>query len=449
MSNLIIRFHTVSEQEYCAVKRIIGFVRASELTGLLDSASLDANPRSAKRNNITVDIIDSIKFSPDTFVFQTKGILLGTSVYESLERNRYRLEFPDPQMEGILDGGHNALAIGMYILSLAVGQEKFDSMRIKNWSDFKDCWEKNSDIIHEFVQEDKRQENKLDFLVPLEILVPSSEEAINDFSNSLLNICASRNNNAQLTADTKANQKGFFEELKDFLPEQISQEVEWKTNDGGRIKVRDLVALAMIPLSALNHKSLENKFQPQMIYNSKGECVKLFDQLLSGQDVSKKTEGGYKREIHNEAVISALRIAGNLPELFDKIYKDFPEWYNKNGGKFGARKEVSTKENKNNKIKKRAPFTGEEVSFSYPSGWIVPVVFGLRSLLQKDTNGCLSWAVDPKNFLDEYGEILVRRYTNLLDGYGYDPQKVGKSNGCYTSMLDDFNLFLKLKTMQH
>lgn len=82
----------------------------------------------------------------------------------------------------------------------------------------------------------------LDFLVPLEILVPADVEyknVVSEFQVSLLEICAARNNNVELRLETKANQKGYYEELRKYLPKSISARVEWKTNDGGDIPVRD------------------------------------------------------------------------------------------------------------------------------------------------------------------------------------------------------------------
>lgn len=60
-------------------------------------------------------IIESIVETPDTFPFKTKGVLVGSSNYEKLERNRYELKFENEKIEGILDGGHNMLAIGTHI----------------------------------------------------------------------------------------------------------------------------------------------------------------------------------------------------------------------------------------------------------------------------------------------------------------------------------------------
>ena len=92
-TSVIVRFDQVAEQAAGSVLRILGFARARELLQLFDSADLEANPRSAKAGQVTEDILESILDTPDTFVFKTKGILVGASSYEKLQRNRYRQRF--------------------------------------------------------------------------------------------------------------------------------------------------------------------------------------------------------------------------------------------------------------------------------------------------------------------------------------------------------------------
>ena len=104
-SRTIIRFEQAAEQADGAIKRIIGFVTAKDTLKLLDDATLEANPRSAKANNVVSDIIDSVREDPKIFQFKTKGILLGTSEFTELDRKRFELHFNDPAYEGLLDGG--------------------------------------------------------------------------------------------------------------------------------------------------------------------------------------------------------------------------------------------------------------------------------------------------------------------------------------------------------
>src|SRR5690606_15038578 len=96
----------------------------------------------------------------------------------ALDRRRYELRFENPHVEGILDGGHNMLAIGTHILTLATQDEKL-ARRLKRWSDFADAWVENRAAVKALSKaatDDSDEPGPLDFLVPLEILVPADIE---------------------------------------------------------------------------------------------------------------------------------------------------------------------------------------------------------------------------------------------------------------------------------
>ncbi len=441
---ILIRYDQMSEQVEGPVKRIVGFVRAKNMLPLFDAADLEANPRSAKAGPVTEAIIESIRDTPDTFPFKTKGILVGASDYDALDRKRYELRFENPRVEGILDGGHNMLAIGTHILSLAVDDKKL-IRGVRTWPDFKEAWQENRNAVAALRKagaDDTGEPGPLDFLVPLEIIVPSdleSQEVVDDFKTSLLDICAARNNNVELRLETKANQKGYYEVLRRALPPEIAREVEWKTNDGGTIKVRDIIALSWIPLSVLVlPEPLEHiRVVPQNIYRNKGECVKLFDELMSDESVSRPTGGEYTHELHNVAIGSALRIAAELPALYDKIYVDFPAAYNgEREGRFGGLSVVKLASKM--RTVPESHFTGEPVEYAYPDGLIMPLVYGLKALMEVGPDGQVRWKEDPAEFLDAHLEPIVRKYRVILDAFRADPQKVGKNEGSYDLVLDAF-----------
>lgn len=447
-TNVIVRFDTVAEQPAGPVLRIVGFARARELLQLIDAADLEANPRSAKAGPVTDDILESIDETPDLFVFKTKGILVGASFYEKLQRNRYRLSFENTKIEGILDGGHNTLAIGTHILMKALSDPSV-KRKVRDWPTFREWWETSREEVDALrklrPQDDDYDEDALDFLVPIEVLVPSdleNEESLDAFNSCLLSICSARNNNVQLTVETKSNKKGFYEDLRVALPEDIANRVEWKTNDGGQIKARDLVALAWIPLSTLGLDYLPT-FPPQNIYRNKGECAKLFDELLSHEDVSEATDGEYTRKVHNKAIRSALALAGELPRLYDRIYADFPRAYNDNAGKFGNIAVVKMAINM--RSQPTTYFTDEPVEYSYPDGLILPLVYGLRALMETKDDGRVVWSQNPDKFLDRHLSKIVRKYRVILDAYRFDPQKVGKNEGSYDLVLDAYRTELMLQ----
>lgn len=79
--------------------------------------------------------------------------------------------------------------IAIHILNVATDEDRA-IRRIKRWSDLKEFWSQYKDRIA-----DVREQ--LDFLVPVEILVPAdnSEETQQQFKRAILDICAARNNN--------------------------------------------------------------------------------------------------------------------------------------------------------------------------------------------------------------------------------------------------------------
>lgn len=434
---ILIRFEQVDSQVEGPVKRLVGFVRARNMLQLFDAADLEANPRSAKAGSVTADIIESIEKTPDIFPFKTKGILIGASNYEILDRKRFRLVFEDPKTEGILDGGHNTLAIGTYILKQVI-EDPRAIKRIRSWPEFKEVWISNREAVDNLRKTTSEEiDGPLSFLIPIEVLVPTDLEnplTVDAFCESLLEICAARNNNVELTLETKANKKGFYDELRAALPPQIAKRIEWKTNDGGEIKVRDIVALSWIPLNLI--KPCGISVSPQNIYRNKGECAKQFDAMMSHEDVSKPTDG-YAHELHNSAVYSALKVAADIPALYDQIYAAFPKAYNgDNEGRFGRIGVV--KMARDMRSTPRTSFTRQEVDYSYPDGLIMPIVYGLQKLMEVTKEGHVQWKQDASLFLDQHLTAIVRKYRVVLEAFRYDPQKIAKNEGSYDLVLDAF-----------
>ena len=445
-NELIIRFETVDRQTEGPVTRLIGFARARNLLPLFDAADLEANPRTARIGPITADIIDSIETTPELFPFKTKGILVASANCRELERRRFHMTFDNPAIEGILDGGHNTLAIGTHILNVALGDPKA-TKKIKAWPDFKALWHTERDKVDALKAATPSGEGgPLDFLVPVEVLIPSGAEdpdTMEAFTSSLFEICAARNNNKQLADEAKANKKGHYDYLRRQVPAHIAARVEWKSNDGGEVKVRDLVALAWIALSVAPLPDGVSVPRTPDIYSGKGKCSSAFDTLLEHPDVSRATPDG-RYELHNTAIGSALDMAAQMPGLFDKLYAEFPGAYNRNQGSFGLLRAVTVA--KDLKVKPRAPFGKAVVDYRYPDGFIVPLVYGLRALMARGAGGHLEWTTDPVAFLDRHLDEVVRKYKVLIQAFGGDAQKIGKNEGSYTLAYDAFETeLLKLR----
>jgi hypothetical protein len=431
--SLTVKINQCSEQVVGPVRKLNGLLPPKSLVQLLDTDDLAANPRSAKKGSVTADIEISLKEGPELFPAKTKGILLASSSYKSLDRDRYQLTFLEPETEGILDGGHNALAAGRYILREA-GLTDRELNRVRDWDDFRKSWIENRSAISEIV-------DVLDFEMPVEIQVPADmhdEGMVEIFRSSLLEIGAARNNNVQLSEETKANKKGFYDVFKEHLPASLSSSVEWKTNDGGRIKVRDIIALCWVPLSKLQLPD-GIRVNPNQIYRNKAVCVAAFNKLLEHPQVSTPAEGGYACTLHNVSVKSAMQTAGVFPELYDTLYQEIPDAYNKAGGSFGKISAVKIYEpskaaEKNPKYLRSAPttpFYEKTADYTCPDGFLVPLLYGLRALLDVDKDGLLVWKTNPQAFLSKYLTEIMKSYRLVFEMSGWDPQKVGKNISAY------------------
>jgi hypothetical protein len=470
-SSFIIRFADAAVQpkliddDGCIVRRIVGTVGMKHLLPLFHASALDPNPRSARVNRVTDDILKSLERTPELFANKSKGILLGTGNFEALQRNRFRVSFDDPQVEGILDGGHNMLAIGLFMLRDLMEEREWK--QLKSWDDLTGAWPEYEDEV-------KRLKNQFDILVPVELLVPGAddEEAIEAFHSALVDICSARNNNAQLPLEAAANKKGFYDEIKEQMPKELAVRVEWRPNtwedeDEDRpVKVRDLVALAWIPLNLLNAAKglpIDISVSAQNIYRNKGECSKQFDTLMGHRAITEKGDASRHRLIH-DGVKSAFNILGGLPELYDQIYEDFPEAYNTHNKRFRANPIVKLYDPEGRAAARQAgkdvtgftatppvtPFLrrlvharGGSKPCSYPDGLIMPLVYGLQGLMEVE-NGKVRWAVkDPCAFVRQVLPEIAGAYQLVLEMAKWDPQKIAKNPASHEFAVQQFRATLR------
>lgn len=437
---VIVRFDEVSIRDKYDLRRIEGTATIGSMMRLIDVADLKANPREAKVGDVTESIEESLAETPNLFHFKSKGILLAAGKCQQRERNRFQLQFDDEDIEGVLDGGHNVLAIALHILRVALGEDADRLLRgVKRWEEVPEVWKENREKI-------EQAKSQLDFLTPLEVIYPQEgASGRDDFQDAVLDVARARNNNAELTEETKANKAGFYDAIRDSIDPELVGQIEWKTNDGGRIKVRDLVALSWIPLSRID-EPLPGKdaFMPVHMYRNKGMCVAAYNSLMSSDEISRKTKGDI-RELRHKGVKSAIALLKDIPRLFDYIYAEFPDAYNDASPGFGRVTSVriwdETKSNSSDPKylarPARAKFYRDECKYDFPDGFIMPLVWALGELMEyKD--GKVSWKTDPERFIKKNLAKTLRVYYGMIQMANYDPQKVGKTGACYFLAANDF-----------
>lgn len=450
--NFILKFEDVSVQpskliEGTFMRRAIGFVGLQQILPLLDSKSLAPNPRSAKRNTVIEAILGTLNDAPELFRYKSRGLLISSHKVEELERKRFRVTIEKEFVDGILDGGHNMFAIAIFLLSQIL--EDRELKKVRTWEQLDRVWAEHRAKVEGL-------EFDSDALVAVELLFPTSanSEVQDLFDQASFDISQARNTNTQVKTEAFQNKLGFYDVLKDALPNELSSRVEWKpgvveANDVKPINVRDIVALAWIPLNFANSKDLlpfDISVTPQNIYRNKGECSEKFNTLMISDSVTKPIGGkaGQARQLSHKAIESSLTIASDIPRLFDLIYEHFPRFYNAGGFRFGRRdvvkmynptrvKELRADKKEVSGYTSTRPVTpffqrhSSVLDCKYPEGLILPFVTGLSALLKVE-DGKVRWVSDD---IDAHVLTQLKKaaplYDGQLDAYNFDPQKVAKS----------------------
>lgn len=421
--------------EGISIQRIVMPVSPLGFINLMHHADSKVNPRKAKINPIVKAIEETLLYSPELYFFCSKGILLSSIYVDLLERNRVRLSFSDEGMEGIMDGGHNAFALGRFIANVING------VNLKTWDD---CirYYRDNDSFASLKAGYESHKQQLKFSIPVEIIAPvdKDEASIEYFSNHILEICSARNANVSLNEATKSNKEGLYEELKRCLKGSYRESIAWRSGESGTIKCDDIVALACLPLIKL-HESGYFANNPNIgslnrmsLYSQKSLCIKYYRNLMKDESVSEQQLGKY--DLTDNAIRSSFELVDDIVKFFDKIYYHFPMIYNRNSGSFGRITGVVQKENETGGYVSK--FTGpfntytKRSIYSYAYGFFYPLICALTTLMTFE-GGRLKWIINPLTINLEDDRVInnFAIYIDMVKQVQYDPQKVGKSGLSY------------------
>jgi len=457
----IVRLNDAITQDQ-KLRKLVGNIPLSSFVDVLFVADLEANARQASVSRVTDAIEESLESQPELFHFKTKGILAAGSQVDVLDRDRYRLHFDNPKLEGIIDGGHNTLAIGRFVLKTVLtvlySEDEAEKVlkKVKRWADLKDALTQYEADIRD------NKDCLPEAFIPIEVIYPASDapDAQSYFEDQILVINAARNNNAQLKEEAKANWRGLYDELKINIDPQIEDDVEWRTGEGGRIKARELVALSLIPLSKLDIKGTKSvQDNPTVIFSAKAQCIEIYNTIMGNEEdgIVEKVEGDIVK-IVDPGVRSALKLMRDIPELYDTIYEVFPKAYSHGFGKItgvktlGKPDQLKAQRGSGDKAYLSTPpkthFYKKETSHSFGEGFIYPLVVALRELMSVNESGEVYWTADPKQFIRENIKAVMDTYKDMIAGQNYDPAKVGKTKGAYNLAAQAFKHQLDAKELE-
>ena len=407
------------------VARLKGVIKAKDLINVISGESLKKNPRFPANNKHVKAMVATLEKNEDIFCLMNKGLLFTTNHAPILsnENDVATATFQEAP-EYLLDGGHSLLAIATHILN----HVRKKAAPIRNWKTLQDEWEK-------YLEEIDKEREKFNFLVTIEVLHPL-KTADEDYNRAISQISDARNSNAELPLYTKISHSGGFDEVKEALEPSIRDNVKWKANGEGEIKVGDILSLLWIPLSMVEVPNQKN-FAPSNIYNSKGDrgkCTRFYQEMR--QYVTDKENDPHSNLA--QEIKSSLKLLKDLPRLFDILYKELPFAYNQRNRKFGRIRKVEWFKDEHIKKAPRTLFYQEKVTYKYPAAYIYPLAYALRGLL-KNTDGQIEWVTKPCEFIqDKLGIIVNEHYAQYMEEEDFEPQKIGKSNFLYRKMRDIF-----------
>jgi hypothetical protein len=437
---IIIKLETACFQDHDRVNKIIGTLDAKNFAKLIDAVGLTANPRKSKVGKITSAIQDTLEISPELFRFKSKGLLVSTSSCKKLDRNRFQLSFEDETYEGVLDGGHNMLAIGIHLL-LKLGESEKEIRKIKLWDQFIKIWKSQDKDSRDDLLGDEEL-NKIS--IPVEIVHPTELELPN-FMETVWEISDARNNNDSLSSTTKSEFKKYYEILKTSLDPKINNKIEWKDNTADKsIKAQDIIAMSLIPLYALQELDKMPKgplkINPVNIYSSKSKCVEVLNSIIKAEYDRNGSE-----EVKDPYLLSAFGIMKDLPRLYDLIYEKFPSAYNK-AGSFGRIESVRLYDPKKKadgrtylRVAPKTKYYENECVYKYPDGFIMPIFAALSEWMEIKGNK-VQWKLqDPFGSIEKNLAEFVKMLIEVsIKSNGYNAQSVGKNPGAYMIMSQTF-----------
>jgi len=256
-----------------------------------------------------------------------------------------------------------------------------------------------------------KKKNNDESLADLPIFVTIIEGA-EQFATKL---ARARNTSVQVTDKSIANLENEFESIKQALKKKYSEKViyfenENKGEDAATFQIEELIAL----MTALNKDLYSNNNQPTVVYTGISSC---FNKWLN-----KKNRPTYEK---------LYPILPSIVEVYEYLYLNFEE-YAKSAGrtKLGSINGVETYRGKGKNKKPvsiRLPFTGQPVRYKLSKGFTMPIFSALRFLLE-EKGGVMQWRVDPKDFLEKHGAMIVGQVLEAHSKeYGGNPNKTGKS----------------------
>jgi hypothetical protein len=362
------------------------------------------NPRShdpeCLKSPVAKQIEQTILEKPEDFFLANRGsTLIADSVFFDGKTGDVEVCIIDPENQGLADGATTDAVIAKVQTQLA---REFLENREASYIQLLDV---KGGKIPEILKNGR---------VHLEVI-----ENLDD-RDRIANLVQGRNTSRQVRGWSMADFKGVFDWIKDILEndDEFKNKVGYEENSPKDVSILDIISLI-----TLFHPEFDEKDEagtdkaPTVAYANKGRM----DSRLLDPELLK----GYKNLI--PVIQDTLR-------LHDYIYVNFEKAYDqayKGKSRLGRRRGIESRLHDKPLI---LPLTGLPASYVIPSGFMFPLVAAFRALIShKGQKGC-HWRLDPFEFWDKYGKVLVAELMEQIDAQGGNPNVAGKRKLVYTAL---------------
>jgi hypothetical protein len=348
----------------------LAVVEARDLPDLKDWREI--NVRDARlRGRVPRAIREGFTGHADEFFFMNRGLVLAAAKVDySQDEKRMAIHMSDPEIHGLLDGGHTYRVVKDAAMALSPN----DPPRY----------------------------------VRVEIVTGFDRDTISD-------VVDARNTSNQVKDESLANLRQEFDPLKEVLQSQPyfssiawSEYEEFDNGQAKAIDIRDIISY-LITFDASTYNSTA---QPLIAYKDKRACLKHFQ----------------------EKTVSMRKLYPLLPEilkLWDAIHEHWPEWYSEGRheeagihGRFGKLTGITM-------LPESLEFARKSVDYRMPSAYKYPILSALRAGIRMNGKAA-SWTTDPFEILSEAGVQLASIVGAAIRSTN-NPNKVGKDVGVWSS----------------
>jgi hypothetical protein len=189
---------------------------------------------------------------------------------------------------------------------------------------------------------------------------------------NVTSIAGARNTSTQVKPKSLLDLNGFFDPIKTVLDkESYGAQIAYVENETDSDNEKKIIPVETILayLECFHLESWSDGSHPTSVYSSKAKVVDNFEK-------------------NKDEIYKYVPLLPKILALRDIIYREYPEVYNSNNGKFGLLSGV------NARVTRPLNFISDTSSYDIPEGFIFPILAAFR-LLVKIENGNVGWKKDP------------------------------------------------------